>query len=275
MEKGKEDWLRILTYLNTKGFKPYDEIAEWGKQFYEDEEQFKIVFIQMYDDDLVIHDRTKPLPIQGKDYLHTHLMGISQPGKLRMHSLKHEKDSEQSAEKGAREVSGWAKWGAIGAWVAAGLTLIGIIVTIYLAYYPPKPNYVADDNVFPRFQIDTNAVKTDSDKVEVIGADGKPIDYSKGEPPPPPPRKAIEKHPNKAILDSLEVLSPNQSQLVQITYEKGTRNRAYAVELAELLKKNGYTMVTTIEDLGGKRSEKKVYFLRLEQGYIWVYINVY
>jgi hypothetical protein len=168
MEKEKEDWLKILNHLNTFGFKPYDEIAAWGKHLYEDEEQFKIVFIQMYEDDLVIQDRNKPLPFPGDDYLHKYLMGISQPGKLRMQALKHEKDSEQSIEKGTREVSGWTKWGAIGAWVAAGLTLIAIIVTIYLAYYPPKPTYVTKDNILEPLQVDTNAVRTDTAKIKIV-----------------------------------------------------------------------------------------------------------
>jgi hypothetical protein len=89
------------------------------------------------------------------------------------------------------------------------------------------------------------------------------------------PTKSFEKHPDKAILDSLEVLTPNKSQLVQIGYEKGTRNRAYGLELAELLKKREYTKLTPLDYHGLTLSEKKVYFFRLEQGYILVYINVY
>jgi hypothetical protein len=114
-----------------------------------------------------------------------------------------------------------------------------------------------------------------TDTVIVYNADGKPVVYPKDEPPPPPPPKAIEKHADKAILDSLEKLSPNKNQLVQIAYEKGAKNSAYAMELTELLKKNGYTKVTTFDDHREYMTEKKVYFLKLEQGYILVYINMY
>jgi hypothetical protein len=93
---------------------------------------------------------------------------LTEKGRLRIIQLRQEKSGEDDAIILNKGVSGWTKWGAIGAWVAAGLTLIGIIVTIYLAYYPPKPSFTTRDNIFPPLQIDSNAVRTDTSKIKIV-----------------------------------------------------------------------------------------------------------
>jgi hypothetical protein len=216
MEKEKEDWLKILNYLNTYGFKPYDEIAAWGKQLFEDEEQFKIVFIRMYEDGLIIQDRNKPLPVQGEDYLHKYLMGISQPGKLRMQALKHEKNSEQSAEKGTREVSGWTKWGAIGAWVAAGLTFIGIIITLYFGCNPLRSNEsyskAMDSIALARFNHALDSINKIT-RVQTIDSSGAVLDSEI--PSPPMPKTRLRRKTTRPVksydcADSLDPLPPER-----------------------------------------------------------------
>ena len=100
------------------------------------------------------------------------------------------------------------KSGAKGSWVASFLTAISITVTIYFGCNSGEPKYKTSvDNILP-LQIDSDAVKTDSDKIKVIGADGKPIDYSKDPTQPPPPPL-----PNYTKLDDDRILPQRRSQL--------------------------------------------------------------
>jgi hypothetical protein len=66
--------------------------------------------------------------------------GITDSGRVRIVQLQQVKVEEELASDLTKGVSGWTRSGAIGAWVAAGLTLIAIIITLYLGCNPFRSN---------------------------------------------------------------------------------------------------------------------------------------
>jgi hypothetical protein len=128
-----------------------------------------------------------------------------------------------------------------------------------------KMYFSNSDSLVQKFDYNENDIKT----YVIYDANRMPTILRKGE----TPSIIIEKHPDKTILDSLELLSPNKNDSVQITCARGKRNRIYGLELADMLKKNGYNRVSI--QLGGNSwYESKINIFRLNQSNIWMYISL-
>lgn len=132
MEKYDEDQLKILTYLNTYGFKPYDEIAAEALKLklFEDDIQFGIFFREM-EARLYIMKKVETVIVDSNDLYRRNPWGIHQVGKMRLLSLQKEFNSENAALGLNKKVSTWTIVGAIAGIIAA----IGTIVTIFLMIY--------------------------------------------------------------------------------------------------------------------------------------------
>jgi hypothetical protein len=134
MDKYKEDQLRILTNLNTFGFRPLTEIEEEGKGNYEDVHQFRIIFSRLTKAGLAEQDKGQYVKtIPPGNWLYYYYWGISQEGKIRLQELKAEKANEETSIKFNQGISIWTKIAAVAGIVAA----IAAIYGIWLAYHPP------------------------------------------------------------------------------------------------------------------------------------------
>jgi hypothetical protein len=143
---------------------------------------------------------------------------LSVLGLFRLKNLRKQMADEDEAELRASKTLKLSSFSSKGAWVAAGLTLLGIIVTLYFGCNPKSTRSYSNatdsaklGELFRRLDSVKKAISDSTMKAQPSDVIMTPVSKNSGvailEPPPPPPPD-YKKHSKKQIDSIMKRRSP-------------------------------------------------------------------